>query len=410
MYEQLMRHGLRIYEEWFLTSLIMDDGACRGAVAIDIKTGQLHAIAARATVLATGGLGRIYEPSTNALVCTGDGMSLAYRAGAPLMDMEMVQYHPTTLKKSGTLITEGARGEGGHLLNAQSERFMATYAPKMMELASRDVVSRAEQTEIDQGRGVDGCVLLDLRHLGPQRIAERLWQIQEIARDFVSVDVLKEPIPIRPGVHYQMGGIKTDVNGATPVPGLFAAGECACVSVHGANRLGANSLLDTIVFGRRAGETTADYGGSLPSKVVCEGAIARDEAAIQEMLSRRRNGDSVAGMRLEMGELMNANVGVFRTRDGMAVATDKLRGLRERYRRVGLHDTGRVFNTDLLFAWELGYMLDCAEVIALGALTREESRGAHARRDFPERDDTNWLKHTLVYHTGEGPRLEYAPV
>ena len=251
---------------------------------------------------------------------------------------------------------------------------------------------------------------LDLRHLGPQRIRERLWQIQELARDLVNVDVLKEPIPIRPGVHYQMGGVKTDVNGATSVPGLFAAGECACVSVHGANRLGANSLLDTIVFGRRSGEAAAAGADGLPPKALCEKAVARDEAVIQEILSRRRNGDTVARIRLEMGELMNAKVGVFRTGNGIAAAIEELRELRERYRRVGVQDSGRIFNTDLLFAWELGYMLDCAEAIAVSALTREDSRGAHARRDFPERDDENWLKHLVIHHTAEGPRVDYAPV
>jgi succinate dehydrogenase / fumarate reductase flavoprotein subunit len=241
-------------------------------------------------------------------------------------------------------------------------------------------------------------------------IRERLWQIQEIARDFVNVDVLKEPIPIRPGVHYQMGGIDTDANGATSIPGLLAAGECACVSVHGSNRLGANSLLDTIVFGRRSGEAAAAGGDGLPAKTLCEEAVARDEAMLQELLSRPGNGDTVARIRLDMGECMNENVGVFRTRDSMSLAIDKLRGLRERYRRVGLHDKGRVFNTDLLFALELGYMLDCAESIAVCALAREESRGAHSRRDFQERDDKNWLKHSLVRHMAEGPAIDYAPV
>ncbi len=253
MYEQLIKHGLRIYEEWFVLDLIIEDGMCKGCVAMDIRTGEVHVIGAKAVIMATGGAGRVYEPSTNALICTGDGLSLAYRAGAPCMDMEMVQFHPTTLKGSGVLITEGARGEGAYLLNAAGDRFMEKYAPNMMELASRDVVSRAEQTEINEGRGVDGCVFLDMRHLGIEVIRERLWQIREIGIDFAGVDIIEEPIPILPGMHYIMGGIKTDVWGRTTVPGLYAAGETACVSVHGANRLGANSLLDTIVFGKRSG-------------------------------------------------------------------------------------------------------------------------------------------------------------
>ncbi len=240
LYEQVMKAGVRVYEEWFVLSLIVEDGACAGAVVIEIRTGEIHVIRAKAVILAAGGLGRVFEPSTNALICTGDGMGLAYRAGAPLMDMEMVQYHPTTLKGSGVLITEGARGDGAYLLNSEGERFMERYAPNMMELASRDVVSRSEQTEIDEGRGVDGCVFLDCRHLGEALIHERLSQIMDIARDFAGVDILTEPIPIQPGMHYQMGGVKTDVDGLTSLAGLYAAGEAACVSVHGGNSLGAN--------------------------------------------------------------------------------------------------------------------------------------------------------------------------
>ena len=260
LYEQIMQADVRVYEEWFALSLTVEDGECCGAVLMDIRSGEIQVIRAKAVIMAAGGLGRLFEPSTNALICTGDGMALAYRAGASLMDMEMVQYHPTTLKGSGVLITEGARGEGAHLLNKDGERFMERYAPSMMELASRDVVSRSEQTEINEGRGVDGCVLLDSRHLGESVIRERLTQILDIARDFASVDIFKEPIPIRPGMHYQMGGIKTDVNGETLVPGLYAAGEAACVSAHGGNRLGANSLLDTLVFGRRSGQHASDTG------------------------------------------------------------------------------------------------------------------------------------------------------
>lgn len=257
IWEQSIRDSVATYDEWFAVSLIVEDGRCRGLVAMDMRTGRLHTFEAKAVILATGGLGRVYEPSTNGLICTGDGMALAYRAGAALMDMEFTQFHPTTLFPSGVLITEGARGEGGHLLNALGERFMSDYAPERLELASRDVVSRAEQVEIDSGRDVNGCVMLDLRHLGRDLIMTKLNQIHELAMDLAGVDLVTETVPIRPGMHYQMGGVKTDVDGRSTLPGLYAAGECACVSVHGANRLGGNSLLETVVFGRRAGRTAA---------------------------------------------------------------------------------------------------------------------------------------------------------
>ena len=264
LYEQLMKADVRVYEEWFVLELIMEEGECCGVIALDIATGRVYVIRAKSVILCTGGLGRLFEPSTNALIVTGDGIALAYQVGAPVMDMEMVQYHPTTLKGSGVLITEGARGEGAHLLNKDGERFMKRYAPNMMELASRDVVSRSEQTEINEGRGIDGSVLLDCRHLGEALIRERLSQILEIGMDFAGVDIRKEPIPIQPGMHYIMGGIKTDMDGRTIVPGLYAAGECANVSVHGGNRLGANSLLDTVVFGHRSGNHAANWARGKP--------------------------------------------------------------------------------------------------------------------------------------------------
>src|SRR5688572_27388965 len=295
LYEQLVKAGLRVYEEWFVLELIVEDGMCKGAVVMEIRTGQLHVIAAKSVIVATGGAGRVYEPSTNALICTGDGISICYRAGAPMMDMEMVQFHPTTLKGSGVLITEGARGEGAYLLNGNNERFMETYAPNMMELASRDVVSRAEQTEINEGRGVDGCVLLDMRHLGIDIIRERLWQIREIGMDLAGVDVVEEPIPILPGMHYIMGGIKTDIWGRTPVPGLYAAGETACVSVHGANRLGANSLLDTIVFGKRSGMDAAERArNETHFQMPGEHYVAGAEKYLANLLERPLNGERIA--------------------------------------------------------------------------------------------------------------------
>ena len=416
MYEQLMKSEgrgktpLRVYEEWFVTSLITDGGQCHGALALEIRTGELHTIQAKGTIIATGGLGRVYEPSTNALICTGDGISQAWRAGAPLMDMEMVQYHPTTLKGSGILITEGARGEGAYLLNAQGDRFLERYAPNTMELASRDVISRAEQTEIDEGRGVDGCVLLDMRHLDEQLINERLWQIREIGIDFVNIDIVKEPIPIRPGVHYAMGGIKTDVLGATALPGLYAAGEAACVSVHGGNRLGANSLLDTVIFGRRAGVAATAFGRAASAPSIPDRVADEERQRLQALLDRPKNGDRVAQVRWDLGVSMDTNVGVFRTAEGLEKQRGEIEKLKGRYAEVPVEDKGKVFNTDLLFALELEYVLDCAEAIVLSAIERTESRGAHTRLDYTERNDTDWLKHVLLSYTPEGIRTDYAPV
>ncbi len=415
LYEQLMKpavhNAMRMYEEWFVSSLIVEDGQCRGAVAMNIRTGELHAITAKATIIATGGLGRVYEPSTNALICTGDGIAQAYRAGAPIMDMEMVQIHPTTLKGSGVLITEGARGEGAYLLNKDGERFMEKYAPKMMELASRDVVSRAEQMEIDAGRDVDGCVFLDMRHLGEDVIKEKLEEIYEIARDLVNIDITKELLPVLPGVHYIMGGVKTDVDGLTPMPGLYAAGEVACVSVHGANRVGANSLLDTLVFGRRAAEHAVPWMQGKTFKPISESVVENDRKMMQDVLNRPENGDRVAKIRRDMGISMSANVGLFRSPEKLEAQLEELKALRARYEKVGIEDKGKLFNTDLLFHIELGYMLDCAEMITKSAIERKESRGAHTRLDFPKRDDENWLKHIVLTKQPDGSeKMSYIPV
>jgi len=411
LYEQLIKHGLRVYEEWFVTDLVIEDGVCKGAVAMEIRTGELSVIGAKAVIMATGGNGRVYEPSTNALICTGDGISLAYRAGAPIIDMEMVQFHPTTLKRTGALISEAARSEGAYLLNSEGERFMQRYAPNMMELASRDVVSRAERTEIDEGRGVDGCVLLDLRHLGYDRIRERLWQIREIGIDFAGIDMVKEPIPVRPGCHYIMGGIKTDVEGRTSIEGLYAAGETACVSVHGANRLGANSLLDTVIFGRHAGVDAAARARNNPSLSMPGERYAEEtRRRLQALLDRPLGSDRVAKIRLDLGNMMSEKVQVFRTEDQLKEALEGVKALKKRYEVVGVENKGKVFNTDLLFAIEMGFLLDCAEMTVTGAIERKESRGAHYRKDYPQRDDANWLKHIVCTYTPEGPKLSYMPV
>ena len=303
LYEQSVKYNLHIYEEWFVTKLIKEDGRIAGAIAFDIKTGQMEMISAKAVVLATGGAGRVFEPSTNALICTGDGLSLAMQAGVPLMDTEMIQYHPTTLAGNGILLSEAARGDGAYLINSEGERFMEKYAPEYMELASRDVVSRAEQTEIDEGRGVDGCVFLDLRHLGKKFIEDRLGYLQEVALEFRGIDLSEKPIPIKPGMHYIMGGIKTDLNGATNVPGLYAAGECANVSVHGANRLGANSLLDTIVFGRRSAIESVEYIKSVKDIEIDPKELSREKSRIQSILDRPK-GMRSAELRDKMGSTM----------------------------------------------------------------------------------------------------------
>ena len=410
LHEQLMKAGVRVYEEWFVTSLAMDDGVCKGVLALELMSGRLHLLRSNAVILATGGLGRAFEPSTNGLIVTGDGMGLAYQVGAHLMDMEMVQYHPTTLKSNGILITEAARGEGAYLINKDGDRFMEKYAPNMMELASRDVVSRAEQTEINEGRDVDGCVLLDLRHLGKDFIEQRLRYINEVTLDFLGLNLADQPVPIRPGMHYQMGGVKTDVWGATAIPGLYAAGECACVSVHGGNRLGANSLLDTVIFGRRSGEAAAEFSKGRPAPGMQDSVVEAEEQRVRALLDREKNGDNVASIRLALGQTMNENLAVFRTEKGMQTALRQVRGLRERYGRVPVQDKGKVFNTALVFALELGFMLDCAEVICTSGLARKESRGAHFRTDMPERDDVNFLKHTTARLSEEGPDIDFSPV
>ncbi len=416
LYEQLMRFSDAVdrYEEWFTTALALDaDGNCVGAVLRNIRDGSLELFEAKNVILASGGNGQIWRPTTNALICTGDGIGMAYRVGAELMDMEMVQYHPTTLARKGFLITEGARGEGAHLLNAKGERFMERYAPNKMELASRDVVSRAEQTEIAEGRGFpDGTVALDVTVVPRKRIHEALREIVLVGRDFAGVDITREPIHIKPGNHYMMGGVRTDINGATSIPGLYAAGEVACVSVHGGNRLGANSLLDTLIFGRRSGEHAAARAKTLRPPMAPKGRLADEAARIGAILARPAGdgGHRVAEIRHEMSVTMDRYLGVFRDAEGIQTALDVIRRLKEEAQSVYIDDHSAVFNQDLLGALELEFMLDNAECTCVAALHRTESRGAHTHTDFPERNDEEWLKHIVLTANGDGPEIDYAPV
>ena len=409
MYEQLMKRRCRVYEEWYVTALLVEQGRCCGVMAWDLVHGGLQALRAKAVILATGGSGRVFSTSTNAVINTGDGMALAYRAGLPLEDMEFVQFHPTTLKDTGILITEGARGEGGYLLNTLGERFMKRYAPEQMELATRSTVSLAIGQEIQEGRGVDGCVLLDLRHLGRTRILERLPQIRELALEFAGLDPIETPIPIRPGAHYQMGGVKTNAWGETDLPGLFAAGECACVSVHGANRLGGNSLLETIVFGRRAGTRAAAAIRDYDLRPVPEDVLKSEEQRLNTLLTNP-GPERAWQIRDDLGKTMSLNLGIFRTKQSMQEALGAIQALKARANRMCVQDKGRIFNTDLIQALELQCLLDIADTIVVSALGREESRWAHYRADFPTRNDSAWLRHTVSHRQEDGPQLSYAPV
>ncbi|MGI8579719.1 MAG: FAD-dependent oxidoreductase [Solirubrobacteraceae bacterium] len=415
LYEQMMKHHETVdrYEEWFTTSLLLDDeGNCCGAICRDIRRGGLEVFKAKSVILASGGAGQAFKPTTNALICTGDGIAQAYRVGAPLMDMEMIQYHPTTLAENGFLITEGARGEGAQLFNKDGERFMEKYAPNKLELASRDVVSRAEQTEIDEGRGFDdGTIALDITKVPRKRTLEALREIVNIGRDFAGVDITREPIHIKPGMQYIMGGVKTDIHGQTEIPGLYAAGEVACVSVHGGNRLGANSLLDTLIFGRRSGEHAAARAQGMPMPTFSNAQVADDQAHIDSIIAREHGGRRVSEIKQELGETMNKYVAVYRDAEGLAKGHEIVRRLKEEAKTAWIDDRGTVFNQDVLGAIELGYMLDCAEAIIIGAEERKESRGAQYRTDFPERNDDEWLKHIDLSRNGDDePQVSYSEV
>ena len=418
LWEQCLQRNTKFYDEFQVLSLVVEDGRCCGAVAYELATGELHTFYSKAVLLATGGAGKIFKTTSNAFASTGDGMALAYRAGAPLEDMEFVQFHPTGIYKLGILISEAARGEGGILLNKDGERFMERYAPVIKDLAPRDMVSRCILEEIRAGKGIDGkdYVHLDLTHLGEDVINTKLAEITGFARTYAGVDATREPIPVQPTCHYMMGGIASDVDGRvtvdsddTPFEGLFAAGECACVSVHGANRLGCNSLLDTLVFGRRSGMEISRYVQSVDFQKPATDFEKMAAAKISGLMAangKEKVGEIMAGMQ----EVMMEKVSVFRMESPMTEALEKIKELKERYQMVSLQDKGSCFNRDLLDALELGHMLDLAEVITMGALYRQESRGAHFREDFPERNDATYLVHTLVRFTDKGPQILEKPV
>jgi succinate dehydrogenase / fumarate reductase flavoprotein subunit len=417
--ERAYERRIRMYVEVFATGLVLVDGVCRGVVMHDMVSGRFQAFTADAVVMATGGAGRIYGNSTNAIISTGGGAAIAYGAGAPLKDMEFVQFHPTGLFTTNILMSEGARGEGGHLVNGLGERFMARYAPKAMELAPRDITSRSIQTEILEGRGIDGkdYVHLDMRHLGRQRILERLPGIRELAIHFEGVDPVEAPVPVVPSQHYTMGGIDTDIEGRTGIPGLYAAGECACVSVHGANRLGGNSLLETIVFGRLTGAAAAadllsrdDSGASSGDERAARAALADLERRVRTLASRGAEGEDPYVIRAQMNRVMKEHFGVFREDGVMRSGLEKLELLKERCAELGLRHAVGAFNLDLVRTVELEGMVDVSLAVAAGAIRRTESRGSHARTDFPGRDDARWLSHTLAYLSDGRPQLADKPV
>jgi succinate dehydrogenase / fumarate reductase flavoprotein subunit len=418
LYQQCVRHHVQFFDEYHVLDLLLQDGVVCGITAYQVLTGEIHTFRAKAVLFATGGMGRMFKITSNAHALTGDGPAIAFRRGVPMEDMEFFQFHPTGIYKMGILITEAVRGEGGILLNSEGQRFMENYSPTLLDLAPRDIVSRSIYLEVKAGRGIEGkdYVHLDASHLGRELVEGKLPDIADFCRTYLGIDPAVEPMPVQPTAHYAMGGIPTDIEGRVvidednnPLPGFYAAGECACVSVHGANRLGTNSLVDLVVFGRRAGRDMARFIKDhdfvpLPAEPECE---ACDEV---DHLLNSTGSESVANIRTELRATMMDNVGVFRVEDQMKAAVGKVHELQERYRRVSLQDKGKTFNTELLEAIELGYLLDLAEVTAASALARQESRGAHSREDYPERDDENWLKHTLAYRTDKGVELRYKPV
>jgi succinate dehydrogenase / fumarate reductase flavoprotein subunit len=425
LYQQCIKHGVKFFDEFQVVDLLFEGGEpamggrAAGVVAHRLADGQLHTFRAKTVLLATGGFGRMFRITSNAHSLTGDGVAMCYRHGIPIEDMEFFQFHPTGIVGIGILLSEAARGEGGTLLNDKGERFMERYAPKLMELAPRDMVSRAMYQEIRAGRGIGGkdYLYLDVRHLGRKVIEEKLPDITDFARIYQGVEPLTEPVPVQPTAHYAMGGIPTNVQSevvwdekGTVVPGLFAAGECACVSVHGANRLGTNSLVDLLVFGRRAGRQMARYAGTVERPMPIADAVEPVRAQLEVIRGRAPGGESVAAIRTDLQASMMDNVGVYRDGKLLTVALAKVAELEGRYEKISITDRGTVFNTELLEANELGYLLDLAHVTVAAALARTESRGAHSREDYPERDDANWLKHSLAYQGEDGPILRYKQV
>lgn len=420
MYQSAIKNEVRFFNEYLMLDLLITDGHACGVVALEIRTGEIHTFHAKAVLFATGGYGRAWKVTSNAFACMGDGMSVAYRRGIPLQDMEMYQFHPTGIYKVGVLLSEAARGEGAKVLNGKGEYFMERYMPTMKDLAPRDIVSRCMIKEINEGRGVDGkdYVYLDVRHLGAKVIQEKLPDITDFARNYLGVEPITEPVPIQPTAHYAMGGIPTDVEGRvvidaqwTPMPGFYAAGEVACVSVHGANRLGTNSLVDLIVFGRRAGKHMAKYIAENDLVPLPPNAEDYSRDLVNKLLSSQGH-ESSARVRSTLQQVMMDKVFVERHEQGMTQALNTVAELQDAYKNVELQDKGKTFNTELVEAIELGFLLDCAEATVHGALARKESRGAHYRTDYEKRDDANWLKHTLAYQgkSSHDVRLDYKDV
>ena len=416
------------FDEYYALDLLVEDGRCQGVTAMEMRSGMIKQFHAKSVIIAGGGAGRIFPFSTNGAIKTGDGMAMAYRAGVPLKDMEFVQYHPTGLPNTGSLLTEACRGEGGVLLNKNGRRYLQDYVMgpetplgkpqlKTMELGPRDRVSQAYWHELQKGNTVTTpwgeCVMLDMRHLGEKYIDERLPLVRELAIAYLGVDIVKDPVPIRPVVHYMMGGISTDTKAATPLPGLFAAGECACVSLNGANRLGSNSLVELLVFGKSAAMSAIEHmkGLPAPNTAALEAKAKESQARVRELFSRTDGTESMSGLRKEMMDTMEKNAGLYREANGLQEAVTKIAQLRQRYQNVMLHDKSNVFNTDLFQVLELGCMLDCAEALTVSALARKESRGAHQRLDYVERDDKTFLRHSMAYYQGlNAPRLDYLDV